>query len=114
VQDEQVWRRLLNVYHFDPALHGPCESDADGDDPIALMHSHIPHVLTLPRIPQPTPDLPSAQSSQTLFKHAWLTCMSLIFSHSLPESVDAYATPLGSGQLEAWWPVPARASLSRA
>ena len=86
VQDEQVWRRLVNVYHFDSALHGPCEPDTDGDDPLSVMHPHIPHVLTLPRIPQPTPALQSAQSSQTIFKHAWLTCMSPIFPYSLSQS----------------------------
>jgi hypothetical protein len=79
VQDEQAWRGLASAYHFDPALHGPCESDADEKDTIDITHPQVPHVLTLPRLPRPLRALLPAQSSQALFKYAWSTCMFFVF-----------------------------------
>ena len=79
VQDEQAWRGLASAYHFDPALHGPCEPDTDESDTIGVTHSQIPNVLTLPRLPCPPRALQQAQSSQALFKYAWSTCMFPVF-----------------------------------
>jgi len=79
VQDEQAWRGLARAFHFDPALHGPCEPDSDECDTIGITHSRIPHVLTLPRLLRPLRTLQSTQSSQALFKYAWSTCMFSIF-----------------------------------
>jgi F-box associated protein len=79
VQDEHTWRGLASAYHFDPALHGPCEPDTDESDTIGVTHSHIPCVPTLPRLPRPPHALQQAQSSQALFKYAWSTCMFTIF-----------------------------------
>ena len=79
VQDEQAWRGLASAYHFDPALHGPCELDADENDTIGITQPQVPHVLTLPRLPRPLRALHLAQSSQALFKYAWSTCMFFAF-----------------------------------
>lgn len=79
VQDEQAWRGLASAYHFDPDLHGPCESDADESDAVGVTHSQITRVPTLPRLPQPLRALHPPQSSQALFKYAWSTCMFTIF-----------------------------------
>lgn len=82
VQDEQAWRGLASAYHFDPALHGPCEPDADESDTIGVSHSHIPHVLTLPRLPRSPRALQPVPSSQALFKYAWSTCTFFVFPWS--------------------------------
>ena len=84
VQDEQAWRGLASAYHFDPTLHGPCEPDTDESDTIGVTHSHLPNVLTLPRLPRPPRALQQAQSSQALFKYAWSTCMFPVFSWLFP------------------------------
>ena len=74
VQDEQTWRGLASAYHFDLALHGPCESsDAEESDAIGVTRSNSPHVLTLPRLPRPPRAVQQTQSSQALFKYAWST-----------------------------------------
>ncbi|KAI0248780.1 WD40-repeat-containing domain protein [Lactifluus subvellereus] len=105
VQDGQAWRRLLNAYHFDSAFHGPCEPDADQDDPIGVTHPHTPHVLTLPRIPQPPQ---SAHSSQALFKYAWSTLVNwklggrCLRAHRLPV-LDPDSGVVTSVALDADW-----------
>jgi hypothetical protein len=75
VHDEQAWRGLASAYHFDPALHGPCEPDTDEGNTIGATHSQIPNVLTLPRLPRPPRALQQTHSSRALFKYAWSTCM---------------------------------------
>jgi hypothetical protein len=79
VQDEQAWRGLASAYHFNPALHGPCEPDTDESDTIGVTLPHVPNVLTLPRLPRPPRALQPVQSSQTLFKYAWSTRMFSVF-----------------------------------
>jgi hypothetical protein len=79
VQDEQAWRGLASAYHFDPALHGPCEPDTDEGVTIGVTHSQIPNALALPRLPRPPRALQQTQSSQALFKYAWSTCMFPVF-----------------------------------
>ena len=79
VQDEQAWRGLASAYHFDPALHGPCEPDADENDTVGVTHPQVPRVLTLPRLPRPLRAPHPAQSSQALFKYAWSTRMFSVF-----------------------------------
>jgi F-box and WD-40 domain protein CDC4 len=74
VQDEQTWRGLASAYHFDLALHGPGEMEAEESDATGVTHSNSPHVLTLPRLPRPPRALQQTQSSQALFKYAWSTC----------------------------------------
>ena len=69
VQDEHAWRGLAIAYRFNLALHGPAERDTEERDAMAVSHSNLPHVLTLPRLPRLQP----AQSSQPLFKYAWTT-----------------------------------------
>lgn len=73
VQDEQSWRGLASAYHFDLALQGPREPDAEESDAIGITHSNLPHVLTLPRLPRSPYALQQTQSSQALFKYAWST-----------------------------------------
>jgi len=70
VQDEQAWRGLASAYHFNLALHGPGEPDAEESDAIGVTHSNLPHVLTLPRLPRA---FKQTQGSQALFKYAWST-----------------------------------------
>lgn len=74
VQDEQAWRGLASAYHFDPALHGPCEPDADESETIGVTLPPVSNVPTLPRLPRSPRAHQPAQSSQALFKYAWSTC----------------------------------------
>lgn len=90
VQDEQTWRGLASAYHFDPALHGPCEPDTDEGDTIGVTLPHIPGVPTLPRLPRPPRSLQPAQSSQALFKYAWLTCVFPVFPWFSSLSISSF------------------------
>ncbi|KAH8981934.1 WD40 repeat-like protein [Lactarius hatsudake] len=73
VQSEQVWQGLASVYHFDLALQGTGELEAEESDAIGVTHSNLPHVLTLPRLSRSPRALQQAPSSQSLFKHSWST-----------------------------------------
>ncbi|KAH9077666.1 WD40 repeat-like protein [Lactarius deliciosus] len=73
VQSEQVWQGLASVYHFDLALQGAGELEAEESDAIGVTHSNLPHVLTLPRLSRSPRALQQAPSSQSLFKHSWST-----------------------------------------
>jgi F-box and WD-40 domain protein CDC4 len=108
VQDEQTWRGLASAYHFDPALHGPCEPDTDEGDTIGVTLPHIPGVPTLPRIPRPPRPLQPAQSSQALFKYAWLTLVNwkrggrCLRAHRIPV-LDPNSGVVTSVALDADW-----------
>ncbi|KAH9988574.1 WD40-repeat-containing domain protein [Russula vinacea] len=90
VQDEQTWRGLASAYHFDPALHGPCEPDTDEGDTIGVTLPHIPG------------------SSQALFKYAWLTLVNwkrggrCLRAHRIPV-LDPNSGVVTSVALDADW-----------
>ncbi|KAH8990780.1 WD40 repeat-like protein [Lactarius akahatsu] len=73
VQGEQVWQGLASVYHFDLALQGAGELEAEESDAISVTHSNLPHVLTLPRFSRSPRAVQQAPSSHSLFKYAWST-----------------------------------------